>query len=103
MGQSQRTFEKVVDNSEALRLRNQFQGKCGKHEGEYYFVTSIGSFYTSPERTLLIIALTPKPEGPNGVVERDLRELLEGANELPTGTTVAEINRRIQEFLNPQQ
>lgn len=83
MEHSQRTFQKVVNNSEAIRLRSRFQGKCGKHEGEYYFVTSVGSAFTNPERVLVSIALTPKPEGPNGVEERDLRGLLDGAKELP--------------------
>lgn len=103
MGQSQRTFQKLVSNSEAVHHRAQFQGKCGKHDGEYYFVTSVGSAYKTPERVLVTIALTPKPEGPNGVEERDLRELLDGAKELPSGTTAAAINHRIQEFLGQQQ
>lgn len=99
MGQSQRTFEKIADNSEAIRLRRLFEGKCGKHQGEYYLVTSIGSFYKIPQRTLLIAVLTPKAEGPNGVEERDLRELLDGAMELPQGTTDGEIQVRIRKFL----
>jgi hypothetical protein len=96
MGQSQRTFKKIAHNSEAMRLRTLFQGKCGKHEGEYYFVTTIGCFYKIPQRTLLIAMLTPKAEGPNGVEERDLRELLDGAVELPRGTTVSEVQVRIR-------
>ena len=99
MGQSQRTFQKIVDNSEALRLQGNFRGKCGKHESEYYFITSVDSAYAIPEHVLVAIALTPKPEGPNGVEERDLRELLEGAKELPAGTTATTINRLVQQFL----
>jgi hypothetical protein len=76
-----RTFTKLVEVGTARRLELDYSGKCGRHQGVWYYV-QVSYQGPSPKPVTLTAELTPKPDGSNGCPICDLSALLAGMREV---------------------